>query len=399
MPEPGTAALVAEVRGFAAPGGTLGLTARVGDVIVLAGPNGSGKTSLLRLLAGLTSPLGAQAVAVIGRDPAFMPATMLSEAVHFAQQDPRDGLVGLTVAGEFRLRRHPLPPDAATLQDCAVATLSSGEARRVALAVAEVGSPRLLLLDEPTEGLDVERRARLAQIVRRASHGGAVIVADHSGFLDGMATQRLEFHAEVAAPIPAMPKIAGNVVIACPEHIVRRDSISMAMPSLSLGPGLHALIGPNGSGKSTLLLSLAGLLERPTGAARISCRPAQPGANVRLLLPRARELFCRDKVAAELAGGDGWVRATLVPESLDSRHPLTLSGGQAQRVALAKVLGWHAPVYLLDEPEAHLDHAGRAALVAILVKRIQQGACIIVATHDAAIQAAANTRTFLGGAA
>ncbi len=63
---------------------------------------------------------------------------------------------------------------------------------------------------------------------------------------------------------------------------------------------------------------------------------------------------------------------------------------------MAKTLGTRAPVYLLDEPEAHLDRQGRWALWAALALRLREGACILAATHDAALMDAAADRIALG---
>lgn len=387
---------VAQVHEFAAPGGVMDLDLRLGDLVIVSGPNGSGKTSLLRLLAGLTSPVGAASVTVAGHAPETVTAPQLASMLHLAQQDPRDGMVGLTVAGEFRLRGNELPASLAPLANRDIATLSSGEVRKVALSVAESGGPRLLLLDEPTEGLDLERLSRLAALVRRAQLQGAVVAADHSGILAAMATRRVELQSTLTAAWPAMPAAAPGTVLTSPATARRRDAATVQTPAIHFGPGLHAVTGPNGCGKSTLLLGLAGLLgSTPT---RIHGEPPRPGENVRLLLPRARECFTAATVASELAHTEPSICSAFVTDELRPCHPLAVSGGQAQRVALAKVLGRPSPVYLLDEPEAHLDGAGRSALADVLARRIRQGACIVAATHDPAIAAAAHSRTAMGGA-
>jgi ABC-type lipoprotein export system ATPase subunit len=107
-------------------------------------------------------------------------------------------------------------------------------------------------------------------------------------------------------------------------------------------------------------------------------------------------MLWRERVDDHLAGCDAAVVDALVPPGLRSRSPLALSGGEAQRVALAATLGRPAPLVLLDEPEAHLDDAGRAALAAILARRAAEGAVLVAATHDPQLQALAHTRTEVG---
>jgi energy-coupling factor transporter ATP-binding protein EcfA2 len=374
--------MIAEVRGFPAPAGDVDLDVAPGEVVLLRGPNGSGKTSLLRALAGLDAPLAPRSVRVGGEDPRALPAARLPALVGLATQDPRDNLVGLTVAGELRLRRQRLSPLLAPLATRDVATLSSGEARRVALAVAAQARAPLLLLDEPVEGLDAAGRARLLALMDEArAAGGAVVLADHDGHLAQRATRALELgEPQLAERAVAFPTPVGSPTLTAPARTVRRGETRVPLPPVALGAGLHALVGPNGSGKSTLLLRLAGL--REAEGVRLDGAPPSPGATSAHLPARARDLLLSHTVRDELRGADAHVVDALVPPRLLDRHPLALSGGEAQRVALARALGGPARVFLLDEPEAHLDAAGRSALFAALAQRAREGACIVVATHD-----------------
>lgn len=321
-----------------------------GDIIVLRGPNGSGKTSLLRALAGLPSALPFRAD--------------VSARAALSPQDARDALVGLTVAGEFRLRRASVPPALAHLRDRPSAQLSSGEGREVALATT--GGATLLLLDEPSEGLDARAKEALRDAVRR--HEGAVVIADHAALFDDLATRIVELGSTRREPLPPMPRAEGAALVDAPARTLR----GIALPALRLGPGFHVVRGPNGSGKSTLLRALA---EEVAGA--------------RLLLPHARDHLTRERVADE-CGTD-----PLVPDALRERHPLALSGGEAQRVAIAKVLGKDASCYLLDEPEAHLDAEGRVLLVEAIAQRVKRDACVLAATHDEALAALAQAQVRL----
>lgn len=341
------------------------LEPQAGEIILLRGPNGSGKTSFLRALAGLDNPL-------------YDPCDERGPRA-LSPQDARDALVGLTIAGEFRLRRRAVPPSLAALASRPSAEVSSGEARRVALATCE-GVP-LALLDEPSEGLDPEGRAALRGLIvaaRRDAHG-AVVLADHSGGLDDLATRAIDLAPSPRMPLPPMPRGGGGTVLVAGATSLR----GRALPALSLGPGFHALRGPNGAGKSTLLQRLAGLLD-PTGV-RILDAPPRTGENVRLLLPHARDCLTRERVADECPPDP------LVPEALRDRHPLALSGGEAQRVALAKTLRADASVYLLDEPEAHLDGEGRLLLAEAIAQRVKRGACVLAATHDEGLLQLAQT--------
>jgi energy-coupling factor transporter ATP-binding protein EcfA2 len=366
---------------------------RRGDVVVLEGPNGSGKTSLLRALAGLPSAVQPDLVEVLGRDPRRTPARDLAPACGAALQDPRESLVGLTVKSEFSLRGLGVPAAVAAWTHRDVATLSSGEARRVSLAAAEARRPALLLLDEPVEGLDAAAKERLRALVRQAAAHGAVVGADHMGVLAGLATQRIVLGAAEAAPrARSLPAPSGAALLHAPACTVRLGGLDLRLPEVALPAGLHGVAGPNGSGKSTLLLRLSGL--RHADGVRWRGGAPEPGRTTRLLLPHAGDLFAGAAVRDEAGEPVG---SALVPPALLDRHPLSLSAGEAQRVALAKTLGAWAPCYLLDEPEAHLDAAGREALLDLAARRVGQGACVVVATHDEALLAACQSVVRLEG--
>lgn len=337
------------------------------DIILLRGPNGSGKTSVLRALAGL---------------PAALPFDATHDAsVAYAPQDARDALVGLTVSGEFRLRARATPTPLAGLASRASTELSSGETRRVVLSACD--GPVILLLDEPNEGLDAEGRDTLRALITRAAAHGAVVLADHGRGFEALATKIVELAPAARAPLPPIPRGEGAPILRASATTIR----GRALPSLALGPGFHVLRGASGSGKSTLLLRLAGLLD-PAGVS-IGGAPPDPGSNVRLLLPRARDHLTRERVADECPA------SPFVPSALHERHPLALSGGEAQRVALAKAFAVMTPVLLLDEPEAHLDDVGRVLLVEAIARRVKEGGCVLAATHDRVLATLAQTEVNL----
>ena len=160
------------------------------------------------------------------------------------------------------------------------------------------------------------------------------------------------------------------------------------------------LVGPTGAGKSTLLRLLAGL-ERPStgglwlGESRLDRRDPPLEVQRRLTLLFQRPLLLAGTVRANveyglrLRGRRGRrpeVRAVLDRlglAALASRSARTLSGGEAQLVALARALVLETEVLLLDEPTAHLDPA-RVALVeaAVAEDRRRRGATVVWATHN-----------------
>ena len=162
------------------------LEIHAGESVGLLGPNGAGKTTFLSLVEGLRSPTSGS-VELFGSDPrsaasrvrlgSTPQASALPEALtvgevidyvgaHFPSRAPRDRIVE-----EFGLA--PL-----VRRQCGA--LSGGQQRRVSVALAFVGDPALVLLDEPTTGLDVDARRALWDAVRaRHAAGCAVVVTSH----------------------------------------------------------------------------------------------------------------------------------------------------------------------------------------------------------------------------
>ena len=180
------------------------------------------------------------------------------------------------------------------------------------------------------------------------------------------------------------------------------DKTVVSIEHLAVGPGsILGIIGPNGSGKSSLL-RLLGLIERPSRGKILfdghEVKPFSDEARFLIsLLPQEpflmkRSVFSNVSYGLKLRGNGGDM-ATRVGEALAwvgltsadfVRRPWNaLSGGEAQRVALAARLALKPKVLLLDEPTASVD-AASAQLIkeASLRARQQWGATLIVASHD-----------------
>jgi energy-coupling factor transport system ATP-binding protein len=179
------------VRGLtAAHGPTIALsgvdlTVAAGEILTVMGRNGAGKTTLLRAIAGVHPPT-AGSVAIDGHRP---PRPGLDAAL--CPQDPGSILFAETVEDELRAslaaRGRPGTPSAILerfgIGDLAgrhPRDLSAGQRLLVATAATVAGGAPVLLLDEPTRGVDPETKAFLAGFLRaHAADGGAVLLATH----------------------------------------------------------------------------------------------------------------------------------------------------------------------------------------------------------------------------
>ncbi len=167
-----------------------------GGVVGLLGPNGAGKSTLLRMLATVLSPDTGR-IRLLGLDPR-VPAERLEirRRLGFLPQSP--GLYGGFTAREMVdyvaiLKEQTDPParrrdvlrvleavGLADLMDRKIRTLSGGMHQRVALAAALLGTPQLLVLDEPATGLDPEQRLKLRSLLADTAQRGTVLLSTHN---------------------------------------------------------------------------------------------------------------------------------------------------------------------------------------------------------------------------
>jgi len=166
-----------------------------GERVALLGGNGAGKTTLLRAVVGLAAVEGS--VRVLGT-VVRSPEDAVGAGATLALQNPEDQILGGTVledvmigprhaglaleAARARAREALADAGIAALEDRAIERLSFGEKRRAGLAAVLAMCPRLLLLDEPTAGLDPAGEVELAAVLARLARerGTAVIVATHA---------------------------------------------------------------------------------------------------------------------------------------------------------------------------------------------------------------------------
>lgn len=453
------------------------LSLAAGEIVALVGASGSGKTTLLHAALG-EMPTGCAwqsgHVWLVGHDMLSASRTMQRHLrrryVGYMAQDSRAALLpfqrighvlrlrasalGMSRSERVTLIRHQLqevglPADDAFLHRYPH-QLSGGQRQRVMLALALLGHPKILVLDEPASALDtIATQALYAHIRQIASHrdiavllvahglGQAAKIADRFVVLDGgevveQATPNDLFHmprSEAGKRLMAAHRLAyelktpRNSDVSQPWLSVKgvschqgehRPLLSYISFQLAQG-GCLSIVGESGCGKTTLLRCLLGLHAATAGtihlqgqllAARLSGRSRQqqrclqyvpqdpydslnPFWTVKALLSRSLHLF-----KPELSSSDGehalidiMQRVGLSPSLLSVRVG-QLSGGQRQRVALARALLADPEVLLCDEVTSALDSERRNDLLELLDQvRHERQLTLIMVTHDMAIPA------------
>ncbi|MFE6060133.1 ABC transporter ATP-binding protein [Streptomyces sp. NPDC056431] len=213
------------------------LQVRAGETLALMGRNGAGKSTLLSTLVGMIAPTSGT-VRVAGRTPHTTSPRELIRQVGLVPQEPRDLLYADTVAAECaaadgdagaapgtcRALVSELLPGVA--DDTHPRDLSEGQRLALALAVVLTGRPPLLLLDEPTRGLDYAAKARLVAHLRAlAADGHAIVLATHD----------VELAAELAHRV---------VIIADGEVVADGPTAEVVVSSPAFSPQVAKILAP-----------------------------------------------------------------------------------------------------------------------------------------------------------
>jgi peptide/nickel transport system ATP-binding protein len=324
--------------------------------------------------------------------------------------------------------------------------LSGGQQQRIVIAMALASGPKLLILDEPTTGLDSRVETEIMALIDqlRAELGFASLLISHNLPLVAAHCQRIGVlrrgklvEEGPAADVLLAPRhLCTRALIAAREVKEKTDhserpllptSVSGSQSATADGPlvtvanltkhyhrkaalrdvsftigrgEVLGLVGESGSGKTTIGLSLAGL----TGYQGSISFHVPDRYRGRKVLPRVEVVFQgadaslnpRRTVAAVLARSIKLLGGTQTVEELAGRSGLTeellgklphqLSGGQKQRVAIARAFAGPVPLVICDEPTSALDVSSQARLLDLLTElQEQSGASYLFISHDLAV--------------
>jgi energy-coupling factor transport system ATP-binding protein len=337
------------------------LTLEPGELVVLAGASGSGKSTVLRAACGLVPHFHGGTfsgrLTVAGMDSRTHGPAVLAAAVGTLFQDPETQVVMGTVRAElsFALENRGESPAAvaraveeaalslgiAQLLDRATASLSGGELQRVALGAALAGRPRLLALDEPTSQLDPVAGDELISSLRRLNEDAdtTILLAEH----------RLERCLPAADRVIAM--VGGRLAFDGPPSDFLQWA-GRAEPSLQT-PGARLLQGlglPPAAGvkRARAALRAAGLTPAHGQPAPRRLAPPARGARAALRL---------DRVWHELRDGPAILRAASLSIAAGERVALMGRNGAGKSTLLRHAAG------LMQPTRGKIAAAGRVALL------------------------------------
>jgi peptide/nickel transport system ATP-binding protein len=444
---------------------TLSLAARPGTPLVLLGETGSGKSLVLQAIMGALPP-GLRRTGEVVLDGQPLPEgrarrRFWGRAIALLPQEPWLALdptmrALAQVAEVCRLVRGMPPPASRAeaerlLRELGLEgaarlypfQLSGGMAQRLALAVLRAAEAPLLLADEPTKGLDAERRDEAALRLRdEAGRGRTVIAVTHDigvarilgGHLAVMLEGRIveqgpadallsrpaqDYTRRLVAAEPAqwpMPSVAprrpaGEAVVAA-RRLGKRFQGRAVLEDVDIAVARGetvAVLGPSGCGKTTLGDLLLGLLPPSQGEVRRAADlapglapwrfqklyqdPPSAFAPHQSMREGVRHLGRRHGLAPAVFGG--LLDRLRLPPALLDRRPAELSGGELQRFALLRALALD-PVFLFaDEPTSRLDPITQRE-VALLLRELvtERDLGLLLVTHDAALARRLADRVF-----
>ncbi|GAA4524334.1 ATP-binding cassette domain-containing protein [Brachybacterium paraconglomeratum] len=411
----------------------LDLEIPTGQRVLLAGASGSGKSTVLRALAGLLdeetgelsgsapgparpgerglllqNPLDALVAATVGREAAFGPENAAL---------PREEIQARTTAA-LDAALVDLPSDRAPLE------ASGGQQQRLALAGSLALDPAALLLDEPTSMLDADTATAVRASILETAADRTLVVAEHrlAPWLDHVDRlivlgEQAQIVAdgpphEIAAALDLSPTVPSR-----PELPRRRDGeVIAALRGISATRGgrpvledldlelrsgaLSVITGPSGSGKTTLLRTLLGLTSPSAGSVErlapelVAFVPQNPEHS--FVAGSVREEVLASPWAVEEQLADQLLeRAGL--SNLGQANPHTLSGGEQRRLAIIAALAQQPRLLVLDEPTVGLDAARHRAVLELLEAARAAGCAVVAATHDAALIAQGDVEHHLRG--
>ncbi len=410
-----------------------------GKVVGIIGRNGIGKSTAIKIMSGLLKPnLGTDEEAdwnqvlefFKGKEAQNYFEGLRDGKIKVAYKPQHVELISETAKGKVSEllkrvdERNQFDEiiellDLKDVLDRDISQVSGGELQRIAIAATVLRKANLYVFDEPTSYLDIKQRIKVSKFIKSlANESTAVLVVEHDLIILDYMTDLLHimYGKEGSYGIVSLPKATRVGMNTYLEGFIRDENMRfrnhtikflsrppsriMNKPSVTSWNGLQkqlgsfslkalsgklcksevvGVVGENGIGKTTFVKMLAKIIEPDTGTVDV---PVRVSYKPQYLEGKSEELVLNvlDRAIRKFE--------VLLIRPLDIKPLLmkpinTLSGGELQRVAIAKCLSEDADIFLLDEPSAYLDIEQRLAFSRVIRDFVEQReVSVLIVDHD-----------------
>jgi len=411
-------------------------TIEEGELCLVAGKSGSGKSTLLRLLKTELAPVGQTEGAI----------RIHAGKTGFVSQHAESNIVTDTVSGElaFALENEGRSKEEIALKLAETASyfnlhdifnektanLSGGVKQRLSLAAVVTADVELLIFDEPTSQLDpVAAESFIQNVIKlNKEQGITVLISEHKPdrlfeaadkilYLDegktsvfpsasAFANYLLKNNHAFKAALPSYTQVISGAPVSfsearrqagelrytqsggdffkeeivlsaknlCFAYRKKEKDVLRSLCFKAYKGKINVILGANASGKTTLLKVLSGIIRPYGGKVKAEGKICYMPQNV-------KTMFLKDSVFEDLDFDEVLLKRFAL-EKLRDRNPFDLSGGEEQRLALAKIMKAGADILLLDEPVKSADACFKEELAQMLRQLCSMGKTVVIVTHD-----------------
>ena len=421
----------------------LNLNIKTGECVVLTGISGSGKSSILNLINGLATRYDnckiSGEVLFQHHDIVKLELYQIAQLIASVFQNPKTSFFNVNTTMEllFFLENNGVPRQEmqkrlsdllnlfpiANLLNRNIFELSGGERQILSIATAYISGVQCVLLDEPSANLDskyIKIVAKMLAILKK--RGVTLLVAEHRLYYlmdvadrvlvvaNGTISQEysiskfkqlsekklyamgLRTRQEVQLK-PFSPMTSGEFYIkSLYKKLINHQILKIRDLSLKKG-NIYGVVGLNGSGKTSLIKALLGVDKKCQVAIYLDDKLLSTRQRIKLsswVMQDVNNQLFTDSVMAEIKLGTGNISADKVNQvikklklsSLLDRHPLSLSVGQKQRVAIASTILSQKTLLYFDEPTSGMDYLNMIAISKLLRDSSTNNNIIIIVSHD-----------------